>query len=102
MKGVSIKLKSALFHNLYNRDGFVHAIFGCIFIDSYLSEAFATWHRYINLSISEHKDLKLKKSKQINRQKSKNSKEIICRFLKKSKEIISTPLTIPKLYLRYR
>ena len=61
MKGLSIKLKSVLFHNLYNRDGFVHAGFGCIFVDSYLSEAFATWRRCITPSISEHKGLKLKK-----------------------------------------
>jgi hypothetical protein len=88
MKGCILKLKSVLFHNLYNWDGFVPVGFGCIFIGSYLSEAFATWHICINPSISEYKGLKLKKSKQINCQKSKKSKQIICRFLKKSKEII--------------
>ena len=72
-----------LFHNLHNRDGFAIPDFGFTFTDSYLPEACTTWHRYINYSISEHKDSRLKLSKQINRQKSKKSKQIIGRFLKK-------------------
>lgn len=56
-----MRIKSVLFHNLHNCDGFGYVGFGCIFVGSYLSEAFATRYRYINLSIFRAQWSKTKK-----------------------------------------